>query len=387
MVTLMTALYFCRSPRRGPGVREAACLSGAARDRVSARPARSLVPDTVAGLRRPAVVSRAHEGSIPGRLLDRLCRARVGGAAVRRAGRPVYVGSHGGTATGGRFISLLGDAELDEGNIWEALAEPLTRRLGNVLWLVDLNRQSLDRVVPGIKAQELERNFGDRGGRWSSSSTAGACARHCAREAATCCGSESTRCPTSSTSPCSRRANEVVRDHAARRGWLRPSHTRLDRLFEPVAGGLRHLVWGPRRARPRRRPGCGSRRRAPKIERPTVVFAYTIKGYGLGDRGPAPEPLGAPSTGAQIERAPSWPGHLTLRDGMGCGWSRGLAGGPDVRGGCAAHGAHAPGRRRLRSRDFRRRCRARDGPRRRRRPRSDGRCSICRASRASQSGW
>ena len=28
-----------------------------------------------------------------------------------------------------------------------------------MLWLVDLNRQSLDRVVPGIKAQELERNF------------------------------------------------------------------------------------------------------------------------------------------------------------------------------------------------------------------------------------
>ncbi len=35
-----------------------------------------------------------------------------------------------GTSTGDRFISLLGDAELDEGNIWEAVAEPLTRRLG-----------------------------------------------------------------------------------------------------------------------------------------------------------------------------------------------------------------------------------------------------------------
>ena len=54
--------------------------------------------------------------------------------------------------TGGRFISLLGDAELDEGTIWEAAIEPATRSLGNVLWIVDLNRQSLDRVVPGIKA-------------------------------------------------------------------------------------------------------------------------------------------------------------------------------------------------------------------------------------------
>ena len=70
-----------------------------------------------------------------------------------------YIGSHFGTATGGRFISLLGDAELDEGNLWEAVLEPQTRGLGNVLWIVDLNRQSLDRVVPIIKAHELESQF------------------------------------------------------------------------------------------------------------------------------------------------------------------------------------------------------------------------------------
>ena len=68
-----------------------------------------------------------------------------------------------GASTGGRFISLLGDAELDEGNIWEALADPLTRRLGNVLWIVDLNRQSLDRVIPGIRAAELEAQFRTNG--------------------------------------------------------------------------------------------------------------------------------------------------------------------------------------------------------------------------------
>jgi pyruvate dehydrogenase E1 component len=70
-----------------------------------------------------------------------------------------YVASKVGCSTGGRFISLLGDAELDEGNIWEALAEPMIRRLGNVLWLVDLNRQSLDRVIPGIRAAELKSQF------------------------------------------------------------------------------------------------------------------------------------------------------------------------------------------------------------------------------------
>ena len=70
-----------------------------------------------------------------------------------------YVEGHFGARTGGRFISLLGDAELDEGSIWEAIAEPLTRTLDNVLWIVDLNRQSLDRVVPGIRAHELEGHF------------------------------------------------------------------------------------------------------------------------------------------------------------------------------------------------------------------------------------
>ncbi len=70
-----------------------------------------------------------------------------------------YVGAHFGSATGGRFISLLGDAELDEGNLWEAVLEPQTRGLGNALWLVDLNRQSLDRVVPVIKAGALEHQF------------------------------------------------------------------------------------------------------------------------------------------------------------------------------------------------------------------------------------
>jgi pyruvate dehydrogenase E1 component len=70
-----------------------------------------------------------------------------------------FIESRIGASTGGRFISLLGDAELDEGNIWEAIAEPLTRSLGNVLWIVDLNRQSLDRVIPGIRAAELESHF------------------------------------------------------------------------------------------------------------------------------------------------------------------------------------------------------------------------------------
>jgi pyruvate dehydrogenase E1 component len=50
----------------------------------------------------------------------------------------------------GRQIALVGDAELDEGAVWEAVADPSVTKLGEVLWVVDLNRQSLDRVVPDI---------------------------------------------------------------------------------------------------------------------------------------------------------------------------------------------------------------------------------------------
>ena len=62
---------------------------------------------------------------------------------------------HFEVAQGGRQVALVGDAELDEGAIWEALVDPMVPRLGEVLWIVDLNRQSLDRVVPDIAAGRI----------------------------------------------------------------------------------------------------------------------------------------------------------------------------------------------------------------------------------------
>jgi pyruvate dehydrogenase E1 component len=59
----------------------------------------------------------------------------------------------------GRQIALLGDAELDEGAVWEAIADPWVAHLGEVLWVVDLNRQSLDRVVPDIAFGRLAGMF------------------------------------------------------------------------------------------------------------------------------------------------------------------------------------------------------------------------------------
>ena len=74
-----------------------------------------------------------------------------------------YADSHFGGTDPARFIALVGDAELDEGNVWEAIADPSTEELGNFTMVVDLNRQSLDRVIPDIAAVRLKSFFADAG--------------------------------------------------------------------------------------------------------------------------------------------------------------------------------------------------------------------------------
>ena len=80
--------------------------------------------------------------------------APIWGAMARR-----YLNTKLGEKPGGRQIALIGDAELDEGACWEAIVDPGVARLGEVTWIVDLNRQSLDRVVPGIAVKRLESMF------------------------------------------------------------------------------------------------------------------------------------------------------------------------------------------------------------------------------------
>jgi pyruvate dehydrogenase E1 component len=76
-----------------------------------------------------------------------------------------YVRAHGwaGDRREGRMISLVGDAELDEGNIFEALLEGWKQGLRNCWWVIDYNRQSLDAVVrEGLweRYEQLFKNFG-----------------------------------------------------------------------------------------------------------------------------------------------------------------------------------------------------------------------------------
>ncbi|HEY1473224.1 MAG TPA: transketolase [Pseudolabrys sp.] len=76
-----------------------------------------------------------------------------------------YVRAHGwGLARPeGRMVALVGDAELDEGNIFEALLEGWKQGIRNCWWIIDYNRQSLDAVVrEGLweRYEQLFKNFG-----------------------------------------------------------------------------------------------------------------------------------------------------------------------------------------------------------------------------------
>ncbi|MFS8046003.1 transketolase [Rhizobium sp. BR 314] len=59
----------------------------------------------------------------------------------------------------GRMIALVGDAELDEGNIYECLQEGWKHDLRNTWWVIDYNRQSLDGVVREGLWQRIEGIF------------------------------------------------------------------------------------------------------------------------------------------------------------------------------------------------------------------------------------
>jgi pyruvate dehydrogenase E1 component len=158
MVSLMTALYF--------GVLEAP-------DRVSVKPHASPVLHAINHLlgrldRRYLTTLREYGGlqSYPSRTKDPDPVDYSTGSVGLGATAPIwgalahrYVAGHFDVPRGGRQIALIGDAELDEGACWEAIADPMVAQLGEVMWVVDLNRQSLDRVVPDIAAGRLAAMF------------------------------------------------------------------------------------------------------------------------------------------------------------------------------------------------------------------------------------
>ena len=164
MVSILTALYF-RHLQAG--------------DRVSVKPHASPAYHAIQYLlgnldQRYLTTLRAFGGlqAYPSRTKDPdpvdFSTGSVGLGAVAPAFAAVaarYARLHFGDVTARRFVAIVGDAELDEGNVWEAVAEEALAGLGNVMLVVDLNRQNLDRVVPGVRAAQLKGLFAAAGWR------------------------------------------------------------------------------------------------------------------------------------------------------------------------------------------------------------------------------
>jgi pyruvate dehydrogenase E1 component len=202
--------------------------------------------------------------------------APIWGALARR-----YVDSQFGGAGTGRQYSLVGDAELDEGACWEAILDPMVTELGEIVWIVDLNRQSLDRVIPIMGAHRLQQMFAAAGwqvltakyGEWLTELFARPGGDALERRIDAMVNAEYQRLLRCSPGELRERLSGVGADDdepirnliaglsdselsAAIRNLGGHDLAKLDRVFEAIDDS-----------------------------RPTVIFAYTVKGYGLASEG------------------------------------------------------------------------------------------------------
>ena len=192
-------------------------------------------------------------------------------AATRR-----YIEARWGRQAPARFIGLVGDAELDEGSVWEAIAEPALRGLGNVMLVVDVNRQSLDRVVPGMKIRDIEQLFKDAGWHVTEAKYGSELERLFRRP-----GGESLRDWLDEMSNEEYQSTFALAGPELRQRIFADADPRVHDVLADVADQhLPHLIHDLgghdlelllRRYRECDQVG----------DRPSVVFAYTVKGWGL----------------------------------------------------------------------------------------------------------
>ena len=192
-------------------------------------------------------------------------------AAARR-----YVETKFGPREPSRFIALLGDAELDEGNVWEAIAEPALTGLGNVMLVVDANRQSLDRVVPDIAVGRMAGAFAAAGWHVAQAKYGRRLQGLFARPGGAALKEHIDAMPNEQYQSLFRLAGTDLRSQfleGAGRGAAESiagvADEDLPSVVHDLAGhDLSELIDCFR--------ACDAER-----SRPSVVFAYTIKGYGL----------------------------------------------------------------------------------------------------------
>ena len=261
MVSIMTALWFEHLRAAGPGVGQAARLAGAARDRVPARCSSTRKYLTTlrefGGLQ--SYPSRLKDPD-PGRLLDRLGRHRRDRHDLERDRSPLRRRALRGAprrAPGGAARRR----RARRGRLLGGDRRPgRSPHLGEVLWIVDLNRQSLDRIVPDIAAGRIDVDVrAPPAGRRSRSSTGAGCTS-CSRATGGECAaaSGSTRCPTRSTSGCCGQTPTSCASACPGSGRGSPRADAADRR----ARRRRVAAGDPRPRRPRpRRAARGVRRR------------------------------------------------------------------------------------------------------------------------------
>jgi len=191
-----------------------------------------------------------------------------------------YLDAHFGLHPKRRFVALVGDAELDEGNVWEAISDPVTRGVGNVTWIVDFNRQSLDRVVPGIRSAELASVFADHGWHVVTLKYGPRLRAAYALDGGDTLRKRIDEMPNGEYQSLLRRPGGEIRD-ALVAGARQPHRAKLSRVLgeyadEDLAGLIGDLAGHDLGDVIAGLEACDA-----ETERPSVIFAFTIKGWGL----------------------------------------------------------------------------------------------------------
>ncbi len=211
--------------------------------------------------------------------------APIWGAIARRYAHGVGARS-GSRGILGRQFSLVGDAELDEGAVWEAVLDPMVRELGEVCWVVDFNRQSLDRVVPDISVTRLHGLFDAAGWQVITVKYGRLLEDLYTRDG----GAALRRRIDAMTNPEYQRLLRCTAAQLRERipgegSHGAPRRSREDRRAARDDRRRRRARRDPQPRRPRPRRPARRLRRASTTPAPRVVFAYTVKGYGLASQG------------------------------------------------------------------------------------------------------
>jgi pyruvate dehydrogenase E1 component len=191
-----------------------------------------------------------------------------------------YVRAHDmvdATSPRARHIAIAGDAELDEGNIYEALLEGWKHDVRDVWWVVDYNRQSLDSVMPDRLFGRFEGLFRDMGWKVVSLKYGKRLEAAFARPGGASLRGWVDDCPNSTYSALTFQGGAAWRQAIlADMGKSRTVRAIIDPLSDAELGSLMTNLAGHDLA-----TLTEAFRQAAKSDQPTCFLAYTIKGMGL----------------------------------------------------------------------------------------------------------